>query len=469
MRLPMVVTVLFCGCIALGYQMSIFPIIVHDVSASLSLNSSAQSSLLLLLPLTAALTAVLSGWLSDRLGRRLLLVSGIILLTLGGFQSAIAESLPEFVCGRLMVSAGIGLMVVLIPLYLVELAPVDSRGQWIALFVLFINVGIFLASLSGGTHVFHQNWRLCMMVGASLCLLLYLCSFLFPESPRWLLFKGQQGRASQLLIHLFGSKQAMKVINQMDAVHHRHIYQRIRLWSFQGMRLLLVGMLINIFSQVLGLHVVVSYTALVLEKMNFQDHFVQLAANIFTAFIMMLGAFFATHLIDHISRRKLLLIGLAGMAVGLVCIIGALRMPETIYRGWIILMGAVVFVLTRGVSLGPMAFLLPAEIFPQSLRGLGMGLSLAAGWATDLIVVHAFPTMISEYGANLSFVVFLLFAIIAWGWCFVNVPNTTKQSLEKIETDFYDPEGEGADGIVAGASVLSSSPSSPEGDRDFAC
>jgi MFS family permease len=272
MRVPAILAVVFSASILLGCQIGVLPIIAHHFSDVFFSSSSKENLLIIVLPCVVAAMSAIAGWLSDTVGRRQWILLGVACLAVGGVETAIAETLFELVLGRILVGIGAGFVAVILPLYLVELAPKARRGQWVALNCMAINMGIFLSSLMGGLFVEHHTWRFALMLSALPGVLLYLACLYLPESPRWLLFNGQQGKAGKLLIRLFGSKQAMSIINQMDAVNHRQIYQHVRLWSMQGLRLLLVGLLINIFSQALGVHAVIAYSALVLEKMSFQDH-----------------------------------------------------------------------------------------------------------------------------------------------------------------------------------------------------
>lgn len=439
MRLPIVVLTLLLCSVLVGYQLGVLPMLMNQFHVTYLKHDMQSDLLIMALPAVAALCAAIAGWMSDLLGRRFLLMIGIVFLTFGGFESSIAESLFELVIGRVLVGAGVGLLAVTVPLYMVELAPNQQRGQWIAYFILAMNVGVFLACLLGGLFSQHNAWRFVLYLGACPGVLAYLACIVLPESPRWLLFHGHQGKAGQVFIRLFGSKRAMKIINQMDAIHHRDIYQRVKLGSFQGLRILLIALLINLFSQALGFHAIVSYSTFLLSRMNFQDSFIQLIATIFFAFILMFSAFISVHLIDNMPRRRLLLSGLIGMIFGLVLMTWALHNLHISPRQeWIVLIGALLFVISQGCSLMPIATLLPAEIFPQSLRGCGFGLAVAGGWACNLIIVNAFPRMLQSNGADMSFVVFLLFALVAWVWSYLNVPETTQLSLEKIETMMHD-------------------------------
>jgi MFS family permease len=250
---------------------------------------------------------------------------------------------------------------------------------------------------------------------------------------------GQNGQAGQALIKLFGAKKAMSIISAMDAIDHRRIYSKVKLTSASGLRILLLGMLINIFAQAVGIHAVVAYATVVLQQIQVQNSYVDLFSNMMISFVLMLASLLSARVIDTLSRRKMLLLGMSGMVTSLVIITWALHnMHSDDFMVVLILFGCLFFVGSQGFSIGPIASLLPAEIFPQSLRGVGMGISIAAYWITNTIIVYAFPRLLEQYSANLAFIIFLFFTIIAWIWTYFNIPETSQVPLERLEKNLQE-------------------------------
>lgn len=429
-----------CG-VVLGYNLGVFSAIYiyidHLFHASMQTISLISASL----PLAAALSALCIGFSADRIGRRTCLLLSAILFILGALQNAVAESLFGFVLGRTMLGLAVGMCTVLVPLYLVELAPVEVRGRWVILYFISINLGVLVASILGHGLLYMGLWRFLLLLSAVPAIVMLFVCYYLPESPRWLILNGQQGQAGQALIKLFGSKKAMAIISDMDAVHHRKIYQKVQLKSWQGLKMLLVGVLINMFAQAVGVHAVASYLVIMLDRLNFSWHLMTALSSVAAALIFIVSALFAMRLIDYLSRRKMLLLGLTGTISSLLVIAWSLNSGhDPTLSALTVSFGCVFFLGCQGFSLAPMASLLPAELFPQSLRGAGMGLSIAAGWATNTVIVYSFPKMLSEYGANISFGVFLIFAAVAWGWCYFNVPETNQVALEKMETHLLSAE-----------------------------
>ena len=434
MRVSLIMlTTLLCG-VVVGYELGIFSVIVPTIHKIFKLSFSDLSFIVAVLPLVAACAAIISGVCATRIGRRLIIIIGSSLLLLGTLECSVAESITEFIFGRLIIAAGIGVMTVIIPLYLVEISPAQQRGQWVAVFFLAINAGVLFSCLIGSIFAYLEGWRVVFMLGAFPATILTIFCYLLPESPRWLIINGQQGKASQAWIELFGSKCAMAIISAMDAVDHRTIYKPLKLFSGHGLRIILLGLLINIFSQAVGTHAVEAYATVILQKFNVSDTYVDLFSNSMIALVLMSAALLSIHVIDQFSRRGMLLLGVSGMVTSLVIITWGLHNLQTdSFMPILILFGSIFFVASQGFSIAPIAYLLPAEIFPQSLRGVGMGISMAAYWITNTIIVYAFPRLLTDYGANLAFLIFLFFTILAWVWIYFNVPETTQISLECLE------------------------------------
>ncbi len=433
-----IITMLICGMM-LGYELGVFQTVLLSIEHLFHVSSRSMPLVSASLSLAAAVSAFIAGFMTDRWGRRPMLFFVVVLFAFGILQCADAEFLSEFVLGRILLGFGVGIGMVLIPLYLVEIAPAKHRGQWMALFSVAINMGIFLGCLIGGTFSYLEAWRTVLLVSVVPMLLLAVLCFFIPESPRWLIFQGKQGQASQALIKLFGSRQAMQIISAMDAVHHRTIYQPIKLASLQGLRILLLGMLINIFAQAVGIHAVVTYVTVILKEAGWRSGPVDLISYLVISFVFILASILATRVIDQLPRRKLLLLGLTGIICSLVIMTWAFHNEhEPSLLLVMVLFGCLFFIGCQGFSVGPIASLLPIEIFPQSLRGAGYGIAVSAGWATNTIIVYGFPRMLIEYGPNVSFITFLFFSLLAWIWSYFNIPETRGVPLERLETNLLE-------------------------------
>lgn len=408
MRMLLMIVLMLLSGIALGYELGIFPTLINTLTQSFHLTVKLIPLVSAVSSLAAALAAILFGCLADYFGRRVFLLIAIVLFVLGVLESSIAESLSEFIVGRLLFGFGMGAIFVLIPLYIIELSPATYRGRWMAAYFLSINIGIFTACFIGFLLIAHETWRFLIVLGFLPMFIVCANTFFIPESPRWL-------------------AQAIKVPN-LSALGP------VTLWDDRGIRILLIGMLINIFAQAVGIHAMAVYATLSMHNMSVHDDFSNFTSNIMVAFTLIIGTFLAVRVIDMFPRRRLLLLGMNGMTTSLVLLLWALQhVTDMDFMAFIVLISCTLFVGCQGFSLAPMASLLPGELFPQSLRGVGMGICSSVYWITNTIIVYAFPHMLIEYGATVSFLVFLCFTLIAWTWFYFNIPETGQVTLEILE------------------------------------
>ncbi len=434
----MMMAMLLCGMV-FGYELGISPIVIPAIRSVFYLSFNDVSLITALLPITIACSAVMTGLCSDRFGRRTVMLLGAFLVVIGTLECSIAESIAEFVFGRIVLGVGMGLSAVMLPLYLVEVAPAVKRGQWVALYFLCVNIGLFFSCIIGCVVTSLEAWRTEFVMAFIPAILFYAFGFFLPESPRWLILQGKQGQASQAAIKLFGARQAMAMISAMSTIEHRHLYSPITLNSHQGLRILLLGSLMNIFAQAVGIHAVVVVAITMLQKMNLKNTYVDLFSNSMIPIVLVFAALLSTRIIDSFSRRKVLLLGMSGMVTSLVMMLWAQHnMAHDDFMIIVLLFGCIFFVGSQGFSIGPISSLLPAEIFPQALRGFGLGLSIAAYWMTNMIIVYAFPRLLDGYGAIVSFLIFLLFTVIAWVWIYYNIPETSQISLECLEKNVHE-------------------------------
>ena len=408
MRTPvMIIIMLLCG-LALGYEVGIFPTVMNSLTYLFHLNTTLIPIVAASPSLAAAVAAILAGFLADRFGRRVFLLASLVLFMLGVLESSIAESLTEFIVGRVLFGCSVGMMFVLIPLYIIELSPTNRRGRFMATYFLAINIGIFLACFVGFLAMTHDVWRFLIVLGFFPMIIVCLSFWFIPESPRWLA--------------------------QQTAAPSVPRSKPVTLWDERGIRILLIGMIINIFAQAVGVHAIAVYATLTMHNISAHDGFSSLTSNIMMAFSLIIGTFLAVRVIDTFPRRRLLLLGMSGMTTSLVLLSWALQHQSDVeFMTFIVLVACALFVGCQGFSLAPMASLLPGELFPQSFRGVGMGICSAVYWITNTIVVYAFPHMLIEYGAAVSFLVFLFFTLIAWIWFYFNIPETSQVSLEVLE------------------------------------
>jgi SP family xylose:H+ symportor-like MFS transporter len=406
--------------------------------------------------------AALGGPISTRLGRRGgLLLAGVLFFisSLGSgfpelgwsaFGLSGADALPVFIGYRTLGGIAIGMASLLSPLYIAEIAPPASRGLFVTLQQIAIVAGINLVYLvnalveSHGNHAFllSTGWRY-MLASASLpALLLILAMLVVPETPRFLVLKGQDARALSLLNRLMGSAAAQATLKEIE----ESLIQRTRpLLSF-GALVLFIGIMMSVFQQAVGINAVLYYAPTMFENMGastdaafWQAVIVGVTNSVFT-----LVALFT---VDRWGRKPLLIVGALVMAAAMLTLgtILDLRLISTTAgagnanASLVAILAVIAFIGGFAMSWGPVTWVLLSEIFPNSIKGQAMSIAVAAQWIANFVVSTTFPIMDKSTALNAAFnhgFAYWLYggaSVLAALFVMRFVPETKRRSLEALQ------------------------------------
>jgi MFS family permease len=237
-----------------------------------------------------------------------------------------------------------------------------------------------------------------------------------------------------ILESMHGRIKAKKEMEEIQIVLSQEKMSASTLLRSHFVRIILLGAIVSIFTQAVGINAIIYYAPTIFEETGFSQATVSILATVGIGFTVTFAAVIAAIFIDKVGRRKLLLFGLAGIILSLAVIIFSFYfIKNPIILGWMVLSGSVLFVLCQGLSVGPACFLIPSEIFPVKIRGLGMGIAIAFNWLTNAVVAFLFPIVLGNYGATSSFVLFFINAVVGWVLFYLYVPETRNVSLEQIE------------------------------------
>jgi len=404
----------------------------------------------------AILGAGISGALSDRYGRKPVLIAAAMLFFVSALGSAIPPSFIFLICARLIGGLGVGMASVLAPMYISEFAPPKIRGRLVALYQLSIVIGILLAYFSnwlllgfsqghamavGGTGFFYkilvsEVWRGMFgseMIPSGLFILLLLA---IPESPRWLVKNGQTGRGYYILARISGAHNAeIELVDIKETVNH--IKGRISELLKPGLRLaLIVGVGLSVFGQFTGVNIIVYYGPAIIENAGFKlDSALQFQVAI--GVINLLFTCIALWRIDQWGRRPLLIWGMAAACISLLII--AIQFSLSITSGiWIVIM-ICIYMASLALSINAVIWVLIGEIFPNRIRGRAMSIATFANWGINFLTAFLFPWYVSKTGMNVGFFSFAAMCFIATLFFYRYVPETKGKSLEEIE-GYWKPE-----------------------------
>jgi len=394
--------------------------------------------------------SLVAGALSDRFGRKRLLILSAVFFTVSSLATGLANTFSVFVFWRIVGGAAIGLASNLSPMYIAEIAPAKIRGKLVSLNQLNIVIGIVLAQFvnwlvarpvpAGATTLeilnswngqYGWRWMFCLTAIPSA---LFLIGMLFvPESPRWLVKNGQRQKAQSILTRLGGEKFAAQSVAEVEATLVNEI-QQVNFWDLfkPGVRhIVAFGVLLAFIVQWCGINVIFYYTKDVFAAAGYNVSAILLNIIIVGA-VNLVFTFVALQTVDRLGRRWLMLAGWSGLAV-IFTVLGACFHSGVTGLPVVILVMAAIG--CYAATIAPMCWVVLAEIFPNRIRGAAMATAVFALWVGNFTLTYLFPSMLAKFGAAGVFWIFA--AICALGFVFMKakLPETKGKTLEQIERE----------------------------------
>ena len=396
--------------------------------------------------LGCAIGAIVAGQLSHRFGRKPTLAVAAVCYTISAIGSAVPESFVVFIMFRVLGGIGVGIASMVSPMYIAEIAPARLRGRMVALNQFAIVIGIvtvyfvnyYIGRDASSEWLTSIGWRYMLaseFIPAAMFLL--LLSFV-PESPRWYMLRGLRGQAETVLKRLLPSSAVDKEVADIErSLTEQHAPKRstkAKVW-YPSATVIMIGVALSIFQQATGINVFLYYAPEIFKDFGSGDE-AALWQTVLVGSVNMLATIFAILTVDRLGRRPLLIWGSAGMALCLFAI-GKAAYDQNI-GPW--LLGFVLgYIACFAFSLGPVVWVLLAEIFPNRLRSKGLAIAVFAQWIANFIISQTFPMLNGNAFLNTH----LHGAFPFWlygGMCLVTivftlrfVPETKGQKLEDIE------------------------------------
>jgi len=398
--------------------------------------------------------ALVAGALTDKFGRKRLLLGAALLFAITSVGNALAGSFSVFITWRMLGGVAIGLASNLSPMYIAEVAPPGIRGKLVAINQLTVVIGILLAQYlnwflvrnlpQGATDEFiraswfgQQGWRWMFGLTAAPSLLFVGGMMLVPESPRWLAKNGMSRQARDILSKIGGDAYADATIADIRSTLASEEVQHVRfsdLLEPKMRKALVLGIVLAVFQQWCGINVIFNYAEEIFRAAGY-DISTVLKNIAWTGSVNLVFTLVALGVVDRGGRRPLMLLGSAGLAA----IYLALGCG---YSGGIKGLPMLLLVLAAigcyAMSLAPVTWVVIAEIFPNRIRGAAMAVAVSALWIACFILTYTFPILNTRLGSAGTF--WLYAAISVAGFVFIKfkLPETKGKSLEQIERDLVD-------------------------------
>ncbi len=403
------------------------------------------------------LGAIISGSLSDKFGRKKLLILSGFLFTVSAIGTGLANNFDWFVIARIIGGVGIGLASNLSPMFIAEIAPAHLRGRFVSINQLTIVIGVLAAQLinwqislshpmpdNAATAMITETWNgqygWRWMFGAETvpAVLFFVLMFFVPESPRWLVKDGQDSLAEKIMAKIGGTDYAkaelLDIKNTLSSEEIAHVNFK-DLLEPKMTKILMIGVVLAVFQQWCGINVIFNYAEDIFDAAGY-DNIEDIMRNIvITGSVMLVFTFIAIGTVDKFGRKILLLTGAAGLAVTYAIIGYSFYSGVTGFRIVLLTVMAIAF---YSFSLAPVTWVLLSEIFPNRIRGAAMSVSVSALWIGCLTLTYTFPMLKSSIGPAKLFWLYGL--ICACGFMFIlfMLPETKGKSLEQIERELVD-------------------------------
>jgi sugar porter (SP) family MFS transporter len=404
------------------------------------LSSFLQGVIVSVLLVGAVTGAIAGGPLSDRLGRRPVVLLAAIIFAVGAIAAALAPNVLILIFARFILGLGVGLASLIVPLYIAEIAPPDTRGALVSLNQLMITIGILLSYIVGVAFTPIEGWRYMFAVAVIPALILGIGMFTLPESPRWLVKNGKLDKARSVLLlsrveaDVETEMQQMEEIERIERQQAQVSYKELLApWIRPA---LIVGVGLAIFQQITGINTVIYYAPTILEKVGFSAGGAIAATALGVGAVNVGFTILAVYIVDRVGRRPLLLIGLIGMIVslGLLGVVFSLGATSGA-AGLLATICLALYIASFAISLGPIFWLMISEIYPLNMRGSAMSIAALCNWGSNFIVALIFPVLLATFGGAGSFWLFAVLGIVAWIFVYFMVPETKGRTLEEIEAD----------------------------------
>jgi sugar porter (SP) family MFS transporter len=380
--------------------------------------------------LGCVLGASLAAFTSDRFGRKKSLLAAAALFTVSSIGAALPRNITEFVIARVLGGLAIGLASTLSPLYIAEISPARIRGLLVSVNQLAIVTGILLSySVNYGlTGAGPANWRW-MFASAAVPSAFFLVTLLsVPESPRWLVQKGRDAEAENILSSIKGREAAQ---TEIHAIRAAVAEESGNVFDAAFRKPLVVAVLIGLFSQFTGINTIIYYGSLVfLEHVPNQTASSALFANVMIGAINFIATILGMYLIDRAGRKPLMTSAFAGMGAALVGVAASIHFHGPPFA---VLLFVLVYVACFAVGIGTGTWVLMSEICPNRIRGRAMSIATLFLWCGTLIVTLTFLSLVRVLTAPGAFLLYAVICVAAVLFVKMVVPETKGRSLEEIE------------------------------------
>ena len=389
----------------------------------------------------ALLGAIFSGKLSDSIGRKRMIIINAVIFSIGAAGSAAASSVALLIVMRVVIGVAIGITSYVAPMYIAEISPAKKRGGLVTLNQLMITVGILVSYITDYLLSNDNNaasWRWMFLVGILPALVLLLGMFFLPETPRWLISKGRYDEGKRVLEMveepaLVGQTlENIRKDMQLEAQSKGRAMDVFKPW----LRIpLIITVGIFFFQQFSGVNTIIYYSPIIFKIAGIVSNQGSILPAIIIGVVNVLSCLLSVFLLDRVGRRRLYIIGICGMIPSLALLGVCFHYKEALGASLPVfaVLSIVAYIAFIAISLAPLGWLLISEVFPTSVRGVGMSIGSLSHWGFNAIISFTFLKLVNGVGIAPTFWMYAGVCVAGLFWGYYFIPETKGKSLEQIE------------------------------------
>jgi SP family galactose:H+ symporter-like MFS transporter len=433
------VAVAALGGLLFGYDTGVISGAILFIKKDFSLSSTLEELVVSAVLMGAIVGAAAGGKLSDRYGRRRMIIMSAVIFTLGALGTSFAPSVKLLIAGRIVVGVAIGIASFVSPMYISEIAPAGIRGSLVSVNQLALTSGIVISYLVDYAFSGSQGWRYMLGLAAVPSVVLGAAMWRLPDSPRWLMQSGKTQQARSVLQRIRNVGDVGEEMEAMSRSIRKQNSGGVGTLLHPALRpALLVGAGLAVFQQLTGINTVIYYAPTIFQFAGFKTAGFSILATLGVGTVNVLFTIVALKLMDRVGRRPLLLVGVAGQFLGLALLGAAFQLRGLAgIIGSVALVSLAVYVGSFAVGLGPVFWLMISEIYPVRVRGVAMSIATIMNWGMNLVVALTFLSLVQVLGRPETFWLYAGIAAGAWLFIYFMAPETKGRSLEQIEEHWH--------------------------------
>lgn len=389
----------------------------------------------------AILGAVTSGKLSDYLGRKKMIIVNAIIFAIGAIGCTFAHSLMLLMVMRVIIGFAIGITSYVVPMYIAEISPSRRRGALVTLNQLMITIGILVSYitdywLSNDANL--ESWRWMFFIGLFPALILLVGMFFLPETPRWLISKNRWEEGRKVLLQVEDADLVEQTL--IDLKHDLQIATQNNTSAREVFKpwlrpALIITVGIFFFQQFSGVNTIIYYSPIIFKMAGIVSNTESILPSIIIGVVNVMACFLSIFQLDRVGRRKLYFVGICGMIPSLAMLGVCFYFKDFLGASLPVfaVLSIVCFIIFIAISLAPLGWLLISEVFPLSVRGVGMSIGSLSHWGFNAIVAFTFLKLVNSVGIASTFWCYSLVCVAGLIWGYHYIPETKGKSLEEIE------------------------------------